>query len=404
MSEQVDVQLQQIVEGLIFAADEPITPLQIKELVEGDIPEAGVTPHIIKEIVDTLNEEYSRTGKPYSILSIAGGYQFATNREVSLYVGKLHREQARRRLTQAALETLSIIAYKQPVTKSDIETIRGVNCDYILRSLLEKDLITVTGREQAPGRPLLYGTTRRFLQHFGLNSLTELPKPREIEELIGETELEVEKRLIEMERERQESEEEDMQRKRDRKPHPISKGAMAKIIPLNPDYRPERKSPTRKPDAGDLHIAEEKETDLNKDEILHEVGGGDRDESSDVSQPAEETGAAVDRTDGESEEEAISDRYTGEEIETPVSEIATEPSASGERQPEPPEEQHVTPEEKPLPILKTIDSGDISPEQGEKKETGEENKVRQVVEREQPRTGWKKWKNKIVRFIKKIFG
>jgi len=111
-------------------------------------------------------------------------------------VGKLFKEKARRKLSQTAVETLAIIAYKQPITKSEIEFIRGVNADYIMKTLLEKNLATITGRAHSPGRPLLYGTTPEFLKHFGLNEITDLPKPREIEELLGETELEVEKRML----------------------------------------------------------------------------------------------------------------------------------------------------------------------------------------------------------------
>ena len=112
------------------------------------------------------------------------------------WVGKLFKEKARRKLSQTAVETLAIIAYKQPITKSEIEFIRGVNADYIMKTLLEKNLAAIVGRAHSPGRPLLYGTTPDFLKHFGLNEITDLPKPREIEELLGETELEVEKRMI----------------------------------------------------------------------------------------------------------------------------------------------------------------------------------------------------------------
>lgn len=109
----------------------------------------------------------------------------------------------------SALESLAVIAYKQPVTKPEIEAIRGVNADYVLRSLMERNLVTVVGRAASPGRPLLYGTTRDFLKHFGLNDLSELPKPREINELLAEAEYEVEKRLLkEMEEKRLQEEHE----------------------------------------------------------------------------------------------------------------------------------------------------------------------------------------------------
>jgi segregation and condensation protein B len=101
-------------------------------------------------------------------------------------VARLFREKSRRRLSGAALESLAIIAYKQPVSKNDIENIRGVNCDEVLKSLLEKNLITITGRADSVGRPLLYGTTVDFLRHFGLHSISDLPRPREIDELMKE--------------------------------------------------------------------------------------------------------------------------------------------------------------------------------------------------------------------------
>ena len=133
-----------------------------------------------------LNNTYEESGRTFRIIEIAGGYQFATRPDVAAYVSRLYKDRSRRRLSGAALETLSIIAYKQPVSKSDIENIRGVNCDEVIKSLLEKNLITITGRAESVGRPLLYGTTQDFLRHFGLGSMRDLPKPREIEELLKE--------------------------------------------------------------------------------------------------------------------------------------------------------------------------------------------------------------------------
>jgi segregation and condensation protein B len=115
------------------------------------------------------------------------------------------REKSKRKLSVSALESLAVIAYKQPVTKPEIEAIRGVNADYVLRTLLERNLVTIVGRAATPGRPLLYGTTRDFLKHFGINDLSELPKPREIDELMAEAEYEVEKQMLkEMESKAQE--------------------------------------------------------------------------------------------------------------------------------------------------------------------------------------------------------
>lgn len=140
----------------------------------------------VHEAVQKLNEQYDASGRAFRIVEIALGYQFATRPDYSEYVARLFKEKSRRRLSSAALETLAIVAYKQPVSKGDIENIRGVNCDEVLKSLLEKNLVTITGRAEAVGRPLLYGTTIDFLRHFGLHTLSDLPRPREIEEMMKE--------------------------------------------------------------------------------------------------------------------------------------------------------------------------------------------------------------------------
>ncbi|MEY4134439.1 MAG: hypothetical protein RL386_789, partial [Bacteroidota bacterium] len=117
----------------------------------------------------------------FEIVEIAGGHQFMTKGAYHPTVATLLKQRNRRRLSQAALETLSIIAYKQPVSKSALEKIRGVNCDYALQKLLEKELVTITGRSEGPGRPLLYGTSEKFMNYFGLRSLRDLPQPREFQ-------------------------------------------------------------------------------------------------------------------------------------------------------------------------------------------------------------------------------
>lgn len=140
----------------------------------------------LRTIIDELNEEYEMTGRPFRIIEIAGGFQFATTREYGEFVGLLARDKMRRKLSPAALETLAIVAYRQPVTKPEVEAIRGVNCDQVLLSLLERNLLAITGRAETVGKPLLYGTTEEFLRAFGLNSLNDLPKLRELEELMEE--------------------------------------------------------------------------------------------------------------------------------------------------------------------------------------------------------------------------
>lgn len=140
----------------------------------------------LRAMIDELNDEYDVSGRAFRIVEVAGGFQFATVRDYGEFVAMLSKDKARRRLSPAALETLAILAYRQPVSKPEVEAIRGVNCDQVLLSLMEKNLIAITGRSEAVGRPLLYGTTEEFLRIFGLRGIGDLPKLREIEELMEE--------------------------------------------------------------------------------------------------------------------------------------------------------------------------------------------------------------------------
>jgi segregation and condensation protein B len=186
-----------VIEALIFSSDEPLSSSEIIKAVKGiDGEDISITPEDIEKCVDELNLKYNESA--YNIIRVANGFLFATKQENAKYIGYLSSEKSKRRLSQAALETLAIIAYKQPVTKPELESIRGVNSDYILSSLLEKNLITITGRAETPGRPLLYGTTNEFLKYFGLNKLTDLPKPREIEEIMQDEDFLEQKRKIMM--------------------------------------------------------------------------------------------------------------------------------------------------------------------------------------------------------------
>lgn len=174
-----------IIEALIFSSDEPISDNEIIRVIKGiDGEDIEINAEDIQNSVQELNNKYISSNSSYKILKIAHGYLFATTEENAKYVGYLSSEKTKRRLSQAALETLAIIAYKQPITKPELEQIRGVNSDYILNTLLEKSLITITGRAETIGRPLLYGTTDDFLKYFGLYNLSDLPKPREIEEIM----------------------------------------------------------------------------------------------------------------------------------------------------------------------------------------------------------------------------
>ena len=198
---QIPSTVKSLIEALIFGAREPLSVRQIQALYEVQGPEGSEPRKIdydsIARLVEELNGEYTAADRPYRIVQIAGGYQFATMPAYAEWLGKLYKEQTRRKLSQSSIETLAIIAYKQPITKPEIESIRGVNCDYVLSTLLEKDMATIVGRAPTVGRPLLYGTTREFLKHFGLNDLNDLPRPREIQEILGDGQFETERRMLE---------------------------------------------------------------------------------------------------------------------------------------------------------------------------------------------------------------
>ncbi len=188
-----------IIEALIFASDEPIPATEIVNAIQDiDGDEISVTPNDVEQAFNLLNEKYDTNGKAFRIMKIANGYSFATRPEYAKYVGYLSSVKSKRRLSQAALETLAIIAYKQPITKPEVETIRGVNADYMINTLLEKKLVTIKGRAETVGRPLLYTTTAEFLKYFGLNTLKDLPKPREIEDIMKDADFLEQKRKIMM--------------------------------------------------------------------------------------------------------------------------------------------------------------------------------------------------------------
>lgn len=188
-----------VIEALIFSSDDSLSSDEIIGAIKSiDGEDVVLTKDEVDNTIDLLNQKYSESGNSFRILRIANGYLYATSEEFAKYVGYLSSERTKRRLSQAALETLSIIAYKQPITKPELESIRGVNSDYILTTLLEKTLITIKGRAETVGRPLLYGTTDEFLKYFGLNNLSDLPKPREIDEIMQDEDFIEQKRKIMM--------------------------------------------------------------------------------------------------------------------------------------------------------------------------------------------------------------
>jgi segregation and condensation protein B len=255
----VPTSVKALIEALIFGAREPLSVRQIQALYEDQGANGGEPRKIdyeeINRSVEELNAEYSASDRPYRIIQIAGGYQFATLPLYAEWFGKLYKEQTRRKLSQSSIETLAIIAYKQPITKPEIESIRGVNCDYVLSSLLEKDLATIVGRAPTVGRPLLYGTSTEFLRHFGLNDLNDLPRPREIQEILGDSQFETERRMLEAQQGLEEKKEEDF---KSRLPHiPKRKAGLDDEVKILPKKRV-RDIKVLPPDAGGT--AKENET------------------------------------------------------------------------------------------------------------------------------------------------
>ena len=167
-----------ILESLLFSSEAPLTIPRIREI----IPE--LKPKEIQDAVSDLNDQYQKSGRTFEIKEIAAGYQLFTLPEYADYVERLFQTKQKSRLTQKALETVAIIAYKQPLTKHEIEEIRGVNVDGVMKTLLTRNLVTISGRAKAPGSPFLYITTKKFLDYFGLKNLEDLPKLKEIDELI----------------------------------------------------------------------------------------------------------------------------------------------------------------------------------------------------------------------------
>lgn len=185
-------------EAVIFSADRPVSPARLAEGLEsfqttltddsakpdaesnvGSDESGGVDQSRVARAVESLNDQYQRSGRSFRIEQVAGGYRVMTLAEYADVVGVFQKQRDSGKLSKPALETLAIVAYRQPVTRADLEAIRGVSCGEVLRSLLEKRLIAITGRAEVLGRPMLYGTTRAFLDAFGLSSIKDLPQAGE---------------------------------------------------------------------------------------------------------------------------------------------------------------------------------------------------------------------------------
>jgi segregation and condensation protein B len=171
------------IDAVVSASEKPLNSLDLVELVNNALGfiEDRASLDQVESAIDAIKEKYSSEFYPFELRASGGGLQFLTKKEYHKTVALLNGDKFLKRLSTAALETLAIIAYKQPITKGEIEGIRGVNCDYAVQKLLEKDLVLITGRkEHAPGQPLLYGTSKVFMDYFGINSPDELPKLSDI--------------------------------------------------------------------------------------------------------------------------------------------------------------------------------------------------------------------------------
>ncbi|SEN42151.1 segregation and condensation protein B [Mucilaginibacter gossypiicola] len=167
--------MEQYIEALIFASEQAIRLEEIMYCLQAAF-ERDFTNEEVTDAISRIHEKYQHHSLAIELVKIGNGYQFLTKKEYHAVINLLQLQRSKKKLSQAALETLAIIAYKQPVTKPDIEQIRGVNCDYSIQKLLEKELIAIVGKSEGIGKPILYGTSNLFMDYFGINSIEELPQ------------------------------------------------------------------------------------------------------------------------------------------------------------------------------------------------------------------------------------
>jgi segregation and condensation protein B len=182
------------IEALVFASDKPLTTLELVDLLNNALGfiEDKATLDQVESAIEAIREKYDSEFYAFEMKESGGGWQFLTKKEYHKTIAQLNADKYLKKLSTASLETLSIIAYKQPITKSEIENIRGVNCDYAVQKLLEKELVIIAGRnEEAVGKPLIYTTSKSFMDYFGINSPEDLPKIKEVlmEELVEATKI-----------------------------------------------------------------------------------------------------------------------------------------------------------------------------------------------------------------------
>ena len=188
--------LSSVIEALILASNEPLSASKIRNVIIDNEQNIEISEETVDEFIQLLNQRYEEGGCSFRIERIGGGYTFLTQKKYHYWLSVFQHENAYRKLSQSATETLAIVAYRQPITKPEVDQIRGVDSGYILRQLMEKALIEVAGRGDGPGKPLVYKTSRHFLRHFGLNSVQDLPKPREIEEILKDDDMAEHRQLL----------------------------------------------------------------------------------------------------------------------------------------------------------------------------------------------------------------
>ncbi len=173
-----DNNLKSVIEALLFASEKPLTIEQAKKVLD------DLEPNEIRRLLEELKSDYEQSNRGIRIVEVAGGFQMNTATNFAPFLKKFFKVRHVERLSKPALETLAIIAYKQPLTKQEIEWLRNVNVDGVMKSLVDKNLIRITGRKKAPGRPFVFGTSKQFLEYFGLKSLEELPKMEDFSAMV----------------------------------------------------------------------------------------------------------------------------------------------------------------------------------------------------------------------------
>ena len=271
--------LQAAIEALLFSSDQPLTETLIAESLE-------TSPAEIAPALQQLGASYAARGAGVELREIAGGWMLVTTAEHAEWVGRMLRGKKRMRLSRPALETMAIIAYKQPVTKSEVEAIRGVDSSAVLATLLERSLVTIRGRSKVVGRPLLYGTTQEFLDYFGLKDLTELPRPEELRALVAAREPE-QLDMMELEVVSQVASD-------------LAAGEASGELRIAHEIEPLDKSEEDSVD--EFELDDEDEVEEEDDEEDEEDGDEDEEEEDDEDGDEEEEGDEEDEDEGEDED------------------------------------------------------------------------------------------------------